>query len=377
MNIFSTPLYLDLKQIDEIIKLNDRLTKSQVKTFYWALPYNAVDRTSFEQSRSYTPEINCFEDAQKYIEYSLEKGFDFIYLLNSVLGFAHEEEEFKKQEEALDKLLNKLRKINSLKVRVVDYRLLEYIKKNYPDFEIYLSTSTEYTRISQFQNVLKLFPYIKEVLPSYEMIRDFHFLKNLKKVMGNINIELIVNEGCMTGCPFRTQHPLFFTRKVGQGDLKDCQYSFDKTVKYNHLCYSLTNSNYNNYLCTAKLIFPWQIKYYNEVGYNRFKFVGRDDSNSLSQRRLSSMECYLIGIEDEKLIEDIPINSIIHRYKLILDIGGYKYSIKEIKDYLPSIEYFIENGKDCHYKCGTECTYCFDKAKKMDEVFGNRKIEKK
>lgn len=374
MNIFSTPLYTSIKEIDEIIELNSRLTKSQVKTFYWALPYNAVDRTSLEQARSFDPKINSFADAEKYIEYSLEKGFNFIYLLNSIQGMAHEDDEFKKQQDAVDKLLNNLRKLNTFKLRITDFRLLSYIKKNYPDFEIYLSTSTEYTKIAQFQNLLKIFPDLKEVIPSYEMNRDFHFLKNLKKVMGNINIELIVNEGCMTGCPFRIQHPLFFTRRIGCSDLRLCQKSFSEVAKYSYMCFRITNRAYNEYLCKTNVIFPWDIKYYNDIGYRYFKFVGRDDKRKHSKYRLASMEFYLIGIEDDKLIKDIPINALIHRYKHLIDVSGYSYTVGEVKDYLPSMEYFIKNGKDCHYKCGFECKYCYDKAKKLDEVFADRKL---
>lgn len=46
---FSIPASSNSDFIKNIIKLNNMFFLSKIKTFYFALPYNATDRTSFEQ----------------------------------------------------------------------------------------------------------------------------------------------------------------------------------------------------------------------------------------------------------------------------------------------------------------------------------------
>ena len=327
---------------------------------------NASDRSTFEQIRSYNKLIPDFASISVNIKHAIDNDFTFIYLLNSVLGFSGEPEVYKQQIASLEQLLEKLLKVNCTHLRITNLELVDYINKHYPEFNIHLSTSTEYTQLQQFQNAYKLFPCIKEFIPSYEVNKNFHLLKNLRKNMPNIDVELIADEGCISGCPLRIQHPI--KKTIPQASVEEADTIFKNISPLYGYCYKLSTENYNEYLCKSKNIYPWELEYYKKIGCTKFKFVGRGVPYEGFQ--MNFYKYYMQGVEDPKSIENMNINLFVLRYRytkpneLIRD-----YRVRDIRKYLPSIKYFIKNGKDCHYKCGVECNYCEEKAKKIEKVF--------
>ena len=360
---FSVPMPLELKYIDDIIAINNNFSNSKITSFYFALPIQASDRSSFEQIRTEN-EIPNFEFVMPLIKYAKKNKFEFIYLLNSVAGFSNIQEVHEEQKKALDILMDKLRATGSNKVRVTNFQVVSYLKKYHPDFQIYMSTSCEYTQIAQFKNMMKLFPFIKEFIPSYEINKDFHLLKNLRKEFPDTEIELIADEGCIMGCPFRKEHAL-----TQRADLHQKKLFPDENEKFEHFfiskkCYDLTTSlqQYIEYLCLSRIIFPWEIDYYGDMGYRHYKLVGR--TVPTNKMLLNYYYNYFNGIKNPHSIDNIPIRFFYFRYRYSRNLP-VELLVKDIKKHLPDIRYFVKNGKDCHYKCGSECKYCYNKAQQI------------
>ena len=106
-----------------------------------------------------------------------------------------------KQLDKLDKLINKLRSEDLRKLRISNIQLMGYIAKHYPDMELYASTSFEYTQVKQIKNLMTQFPQIKQIVPSHDVNKNFKFLKTIRKLYPNLNIEIMLNEGCIGDVP--------------------------------------------------------------------------------------------------------------------------------------------------------------------------------
>ena len=362
MYYFSVPMPFEKEHFDKLLSINPQIEKSQISSLYFSLPLNCPDASGFEQLRTIYRIPAKFDYWREYIEYSLEKGFDFIYLLNSPKGFFAESKILDKQLERLHKLLENLRKAGCNKVRVSNAQLLNYIMKNFPDFKIYTSTSFEHTQIKQYDTFLKMFPNISGIVPSYIINRNFTLLKNLRQLYKGIEIELMVNEGCLSGCPLRAQHNI--TQPYVMTEILRNR-SIDLTGTF---FFSKCNAYGEKYLleeiCKSNLIYPWEIEEYSKIGINNFKLVGRNSSTFINGSYFDKYLMYLKGIDDYKNIENEEYQ-ILNHYILGADMLNIK--IKDIKPYLPDIKHFIKQGHLCSSICGFQCRYCYECAEKIAE----------
>ena len=331
-----------------LISLNKEVKKSIIKSFYFSLPKNSPDLTGFEQGRFYFNFETDFEYWKPLIEYSLNNGFEFIYLLNSPKIYNPENDNFKKQLEKLDRLINNLKSTGCNKVRICNPQLMEFINQEYPGVEMYKN--------------------IKEFVPSWNLNKNFSFLKNIKKRFPYIKIELMVNEGCVPACPLRTSHNIFITNLLNKNlnSIFSGQFYLSK-------CTNLMNKNIPWYLCNSNIIYPWEIKEYLKIGINNFKLVGRNSPEFNTGKYLNYYKYYLKGIDDIKNIINIPIkyfnNYIAHNENI-------NYTVKEIKPYLTDIKHFIKYGDLCTSRCGRECNYCNKCAEKIQKLFLNEEKKK-
>ena len=351
---FSVPMPFEKELIDDIEAINHKIEKSKITSMYFALHSNCPDNPGFGQARTYHPNTNI-DYWIDLIKYSLDKGFDFVYLLNSPKSFLSESNLFDKQLEKLDKLLKRLEEVGCNKLRVTNTQLMGYLIKDYPQFKIYASTSLEYSQLKQYTALLRIFPGIVEIVPAADCNKNFELLKNLKTAMPNIGIELMVNEGCMHSCPLRMHHnfsiPIVYT-KILNNRPSGFKHNF-----FLQLC-SIYNDDYHR-ICNPNLIYPWEIDKYSELGFNKFKLVGRNSDSFFKTGNKKTYEIYLKGVDDYKQIENEGYVNLNHYVEKI------QTKIKEVKPYLPDINYFIKNGHLCSSICGVKCNYCDRCAEEM------------
>lgn len=356
---FSVPMPFDMGQLDMLAAINKEVDKSKITCVYNALPINAVDLCGYEQARVRNSKINSFEDMLPLIEHAKELGFHFVYLINSPDTF--DGEEFEQNKEKLNSLCEKLLKYGVGDVRVASTYLIEYLQKHYPEIKVRCSTSMEYTSLKQYNNLLKMYDNIIEVVPSWEETRNFRLLENFHKLHPEIIVEMMVNEGCLAGCPFRMYHSLMKGHK------------YENETFFKRQCDKEIYENLGRTVFMSNIILPWHISAYEKYGINHFKLVGRNAPPEFLKGAYGDVyRDYLLAVDDVKNVWEKPFFEFNH---YVLTNPHYKeVKVKDVYDYLPDISYFENKKTNCHDECGAGCTYCEVQSQKLNEILKAKRI---
>ena len=365
---FSAPMPYTKDDIQKLLDINNQIEKSRITSLYACVPRGCEVFTGFEQSRNFAFDNLSWDYWKRLINQTFDLNCDFIYLLNSPRPLDIENPDFPKKLDKLEILLTELKKIGVKKLRVASAQLMSYIAKHYSDFELLASTSLDYKTIWEYQNFIELHEEVKQIVLSHDVNKNFLLLNNLKTRYPKIEIELIVNEGCLQGCPHRMLHQMV---------------NIDNDIKINddiclsvgyagNLCRRVAEKYPFQSLIISNNIFPWDIEEYKKAGINNFKFVGRDGFDSFNFNYiLDSYIIYLKGIDNVKSIENYGINYLtLH---LLFNPILSQLKIKEAIKYFPKIEYFKKYGYLCSSRCAYKCCYCYKCANKIQKVFVQKK----
>lgn len=368
---FSIPLQYDNVIINELIDYNNSLPSNRkITSVFGSLMRNSKDALGWENYRDRTPissgrvlSIQSIQDMMGAINKFSNAGIIFQYCLNSTrtltaeMLFSLKPKIFKLCDSLLGNGVTHLKISNLL---LFDF-IFEYYGEN---FKYYLSTTKEYSSIDQFRKLFKKYPAIKEVCIPSDLNKNIRFLRNFVKAFPNVDLEIMVNEGCMYACPWRTEHTPHssgtstsqITRLVEEGK---CDIPLEMVYYYGNRCFECRNNNVVEEYFKRRSIMPFDIPYYiNGIGISKYKFAGRD----VSQKYLiTSIQRYIDGIDDYDKIANLPWN-----YFNNYSDGGVVYAssptIKDMKKYFPPISQFQEFGHLCSTDCGSSCTVCSDLA---------------
>ncbi len=197
---------------------------------------------------------------------------------------------------------------------------MTYIAKHYQDFEILASTSLEYKTIWEYQNFIQFHPEIKQIVPSHDVNKNFLLLKNLRKRYPNVEIELMVNEGCLQGCSNRMFHEMISIDKNTVINNDKSLLSTYATSLCNHIIEKYPIQS----LVIGTHIYPWDINEYAKIGITNFKLVGRDGYEHFVDY-LKGYTIYLIAIENLKEIENCAISDFLHHLYNKIIIWGFVF----------------------------------------------------
>ncbi len=338
----TAPLPFDFHLIDEMEELNKKLKKSKIKTLYNSLPFPlAFELEGYHSRRGVNKDIKNFDDFIKYVKYAQNKGFDFVYTLNSPKPFSRKD--FRTTSKLLFNLLDRLKDSNCTKFKVSNTQMLNVLKEKYPQFELQASTSFEFHNVSQYINLVKNYPDIKTFDIAIDENRNFQFLKNLRKIFPDVELELMVNEPCLRGCPARIAH---------------CATTF---CEFN--CAKIINNNPLEEFSKSGVIYPWNLEYYSALGINRFKFIS-SGSTRANIKNIEYLTYYLDCVENG--IAKYNVKDFFEKIiKYPHDKNLKTIALKEIIKYLPDIKYFIKSGDKCAINCTTNCSYCIEKAREL------------
>ena len=343
---FSAPLLFHFDSIDGMAKLNKKFKKSQITTLYNSIPWPQSEKFNewFMLYRGGSnPLIKTYSDFEKYVKYAMDKGFEVVYLMNSPKAFNDRDiEPFKKD---FYKLLDNLWKTGIRKIKFANTQVAQLINEYNPEFELHVATILEYSNISQYRNLFHYFPNIKHICVPKDQNQNFKFLASLRKEFPKIEIELMVDEGCIKNCPtrFSCMASSYSTKyKLG------C--SFARGDYYSHILY----------LVLAGMVHPWDLPYYSALGINQFKMVPL--IQRASDKDVSHIEEYL-NIVEYGLDNEFGRNFLVR----IIGPDVNKITHQELISYLPDIRYFIKHGHECGYRCSVDCDYCYKCAKKLEQ----------
>jgi hypothetical protein len=207
-------------------------------------------------------------------------------------------------------------------VTVTHPGLASSIRKALPQLHITASTLMSISSPAQLLAVAGL---IDTIVPDNRLIRDLAALKRLRAAFHG-EIRLIVNEGCIPGCLYRTQH--FYEMGYCDGHPKS-------------LCAPLL-AEHPWLRLTGAWLLPRQLKYYQGL-YDTLKIAGRSTLRE-PQRYFEVLDAYLLN---QEILPD--------------RIGGGPASVLEP---LPVGDDWFEYVLQCDKNCNT-CTVCPDYYKIM------------
>ena len=368
---FSIPMPYSKETIDELVSINNKVEKSKITSLYFSLPSTNELFTGFEQTRNQLLDKTDFSFWRGLARYSIEKGFDVIYCLNSPRPLSIENPNFPLQIEKLHKLLNELEKIGLNKLRVASPKLMSYIYKYFPQFEILGSTASDYKIIQEFNFLKQVHSYVKEIVPSHNVNKNFMLLKNIRKL--GFELEIMVNEGCIQGCSNRFEHECTYTDNNIELYTKEPLFQ-EFYCKWN--CSRIERQNPLLYMVKGNHIYPWEISEYEKIGITKFKLNGRDgmtDNNNSQSDFLGMIQTYLKGVDDIKNIENLPVINFVSNSMMKDKLKNL--TVKKIKKYLPNIRHFVKYGYLCSSICGYKCNYCYKISEKIQNVFYEKEQE--
>ena len=323
----------------------------------------------FEQIRvvSY-PNVRNEHDFFKYVKEAQDAGLEFIYLLNSPRGYTPLE--FYKKSAQINRFMENLLRNDVKVVRATNTQLIDYITLNYPEMEIRTSTSQEYFSIKQYRNLFTQFPRITEIVPSWDLNKNFTFFKNFKTAFDK-NIELMVNEGCLPGCPFRMHHNGSLGFEFEEEEMNKCGASPRYAIAFWVMCQKVYFGKMWENIFLSNIIYPWEIETYTtKYGINKFKLVGRNsDSGELRNGKYFDVyDAYLKGVDDYDYIANMDFK-IFNHYLHLNPNPKLNLTVAQVKEFLPDISYFEKNGHKCTSVCGVDCRYCFLLAEKIQKAY--------
>ena len=357
VNIFSVPMPFNIDHIERIAAINNNVSKSRIAYMYNTLPGNAAGLSGYEQTRVINNDIGSIEDIIPYIRKVKQHDIGFIYLINSPAFLS--ENEFTKREPDLRALLERLISEDVMDVRVCNPFILDYITQEFPKIRIRCSTSQEYYTVRQYKRLLYLYHNIVEIVPSWDMNRNILFLESLNTIP-NLVVELMVNEGCLSGCPFRVYHSMFKPGNVDGGYSR-----FNSFFKMG--CEKNFYDHFWENICMSNIIYPWQISAYNELGFYNFKLVGRNTNAFKTGKYIDIYRAYLMGVDDVSLIKDVPF-SIFSNY-IMVNPALAELTVEKVMNLLPDMQFFINNRPNCGNSCGYTCHYCENLAKRLQKAY--------
>jgi hypothetical protein len=203
------------------------------------------------------------------------------------------------------------------RVTVTHPALARLIRQTYPEFRITASVLMGISRPSQ---VLMIQDYVDAITPDNSLVRDLYGLRRLRDSFSG-EIRLIVNEACLPGCPFRTQH--FY--EMGYGD------SLPRS-----LCQQ-TLAEHPWLRLTGAWVLPQHLGHYEGL-CDTLKLAGR------------------VTLRDRTRYLEV-LDAYIHRRPLLpRDIGGGPASVLEAID-MP--DRLFETLLHCDRNCHT-CSHCRD-----------------
>lgn len=353
---FSAPLPFDFEKIDKIAELNKSLKKSQIVTLFNNIP--PIDGLNFNewiqvQRGKKTDAIKTFDDFSKYVNYAKEKGFHFVYLMNSPKALSASD--FEPLKNVFINLLDYLENLECTDIKFANTQIPTLIEEYKPGvFSYNSSTASEYHTISQYDYLIKKFSNLEIINVANDEIFNFKFLKQLRKKYPDKKFEIMVNEPCLRGCPARSTH-------IASGLF--ARFRCLEIKKKLGVVYAFFKSGF---------VYPWHLEYYRKIGINNFKFSAYPSSRYNFQ--LENMIQYLQILENG--VENYTANDFLEGVYASNSffVNVFKEMDKNIKladiiPYMPDIKYFLKNGHKCTYNCETDCDYCKQCANEFKEKF--------
>lgn len=282
------PFNNDLKLISQLGKMLKPPLPFEVSIYFAPNPLMATAGRRFPNYKNFIGKYKNFQTKKfdqviiKTLKETKRYGFKTNLLLNNILlGMVHDNKTLIRDIKKIQNYLEKLYKTGYLdKVTIGNPYLLELINWNrLKNLEIKTSVNFQIKNAKTIEmlNILCDNWLNKNKLTTIEiqkdLLRDLKTLKEIKKTVKNkIKLSIIINEGCITSCPYQLAHQIHaFSTPI------KALSSFDKNFKF-----AIAKCKYITCSAPWKIfdsnwILPKHLKYYQNL-IDEFKLTDRNDS---------------------------------------------------------------------------------------------------
>jgi collagenase-like PrtC family protease len=295
------------------------------------------------------PEVND-EKLKEHINVAHSYGIKFLYTMNTATlnGKEYSQKFIEMLHQEVDKLIN----LGVDGFIVAMPFLVGYIKKEYPNSEISISSYSRVYNIREFEEYVNL--GADTIILHEDDNRNFKLLRSLTKFRSKVDIELITNNSCLWGCPYRRTHDIISSVTSSEDGVNNVWFEYPIMFCATDVRNDLAN------IIRMRWIRPEDLHYYEEIGIDRFKIAGRNKSTPWIFR---AVKAYSEGKYDGNLIDIISYPQGRAVPKVMRKVGGPEdYDILE-KVYIDNTKfppnwlgYFKYN--ECETRSCEECKYC-------------------
>lgn len=252
---FSVGTPCDLNSVKELVK---ELNEAPYELYF------SAKNDFFGSSRHDIPNADNNTIAE-VINFLSEKSIHSNVLLNAAC-FGNKQ--FKKNFlSSLEDYLDLLKKNKVKYLTIADPFLIEFILNNFDFFEIVVSSVANVRRF----NTINYFDDlgVSRIIVSPDKNQDLDFLEKANKEY-TADIEVILNEGCISECPFKQYHH----RSTAHKNLNNTE-NYDYINNYIDFCSGMCRER-PNIIEDIPVISPNDISLYKKKGLNYFKVAGRN-----------------------------------------------------------------------------------------------------
>ena len=245
-------------------RLYQELADLPITTYYGKLKEDVIGGGRPSQL---LPEV-ARDEVARQVELIHGTGAEFNYILNSAcLGNREYQPEFRQQ---FFELLSWLVDIGTDMITVAIPYLIEIIKEHFPSLKISASV------FCHIDNIQMASFYQKLGVDEITLIQSLNRLPAVLEVYRKhlkVDIQLIVNNACLFGCPYRRYHSNINSHSSQEN------YQFQK-VKIDYPVLNCTRIRLENpaEIIRAPWVRPEDVHYIEAIGIDKFKIAGRTKS---------------------------------------------------------------------------------------------------
>lgn len=240
--------------------------------------------------------------------------------------------------------------------------LVKLIKRDYPNLEVSISSFARIYNIREAESYAEM--GADTIILHEDDNRNFKLLEALKKL--NIDIEIITNNSCLWGCPYRRTHDIISS--ISSNTNQDNSFWFEYPVLF---CATDVRNDLAN-IIRMRWVRPEDLSVYEKIGIDRFKIAGR---NKKTNWLVKVVEAYAKRKYEGNLLDIVsyPQGRAVPKVMKLVKGPNYYDVLENIyvdNTKFPSnwLEFFKHN--DCDTRSCKECQYCDIIAKKVITIDG-------
>lgn len=332
MKYFCVPVSFENNFAIDLAKLNLNFKEkqNQITEVYGSLPFSFLGSA---RSPDCVPKTN-WETLKKTVGEFHQNNINFNYLINSpCLGNKEFTVEGRKE------IFLFLEKLTECQVDILTITipfLITLVKKNFPNFKVNTSVICYLDSVDKAKYYESL--NVDRITLDLDINRNFSLIKKIKKAV-KIPLEVLVNSSCIYNCALKYYH-------------YNLEGHFSQDENYQPLANDFCKDSCMQMLLENPFKFiasPWirpeDISFYNELGINYFKIVGREYKKNI-----------LLFITQNYIQENYFGN-------LLALLGAYQeptFFRKPLSIFIDNkkLNNFIDFFKKENFPCGEGCSAC-------------------